>query len=274
MTMSSVEFGYLQHLVRRHSGIVLEPGKEYLAESRLLPLARLEGFETIDQMIARLRLERPGGLHWKVVEAMTTKETSFFREFHTFEVLKIHLLRDLLERRSSSRELNIWCAACSSGQEPYSLAMLLRHEFPELSAWKVFLLGSDISAEALDRGRAGVYSQIEINRGLPARMLTRFFRKQGIDWKIDEEVRRMVDLRQINLAEPWPPLPSMDLILLRNVLVYFDHETRRSVLDQVSRRLKRDGYLLLGGAEATLRLGDEFQRVEADGATVWRLRES
>jgi len=273
MAMSAVEFGYIRELLQSHSGMLLEEGKEYLAESRLQPLAKLEGFLSVGEMIARLRTASPNGLHRQVVEAMTTNETSFFRDYPAFEALERKVFPDLLRKRTNSKRLSIWCAACSSGQEPYSLAMLLRDTFPEAAGWDVAILATDLSEAMVERGRSGVYSQLEVNRGLPATYLVRHFTKSGLDWVVRPELRAAVEFRRMNLAEPWPSLPSMDLILMRNLLIYLGPESRKAILRETKRVLKRDGYLLLGGAESTHRIDDSFDRVDCGGAALHRLRD-
>ena len=191
-----------------------------------------------------------------------TTETSFFRDQHPFEALRKVVLADLIGRRRDGCRLHIWCAASSTGQEPYSLALLLREHFPELDGWKVFLLASDLSQAVLARAREGRYKQIEVNRGLPAALLVKYFEQHGTDWQLKPAIRAMVDFQEINLAQPWPALPRMDLVLLRNVMIYFDVATKKTILGRLARLLRPDGYLLLGGAETTFNLDDSFRRVE------------
>jgi chemotaxis protein methyltransferase CheR len=272
MPISAVEFAYIQTLARRHSGIVLDAGKEYLAESRLQPLASHEGFASVADLIRRLRTESVGGLHHRVIEALATNETSFFRDIGTFEALRHRVLPDLLAARASERRLSLWCAACSSGQEAYSLAMLVREELPGFADWDVRILASDLSETILSRARAGRYSQLDINRGLPASLLVKYFRRHGIEWEIEPEIRKMVGFRRINLAEPWPALPRMDMILMRNVLIYFDVDTKKAVLGNARRLLREDGFVLLGTAETTFSIDGAFAAVEPDGLAIFRPR--
>jgi chemotaxis protein methyltransferase CheR len=168
----------------------------------------------------------------------------------------------LIEKRRDSRRLNIWCAATATGQEPYTVALVLREHFPELMDWKVTLIASDISKEMLNRAREGKYSQIEVNRGLPAMLMVKYFQQHGTSWQIKEELRNMVDFQEINLAKSWPTMPFMDLVLIRNVMIYFDVATKKSILGKIGKLLRQDGYLLLGGAETTFQLDDSFRRVE------------
>jgi chemotaxis protein methyltransferase CheR len=222
--------------------------------------------------VARLRTAPLNGLQQKVVEAMTTNETSFFRDVQPFEMLKQMVVPELMKRRATERRLNVWCAASSTGQEPYSLAMMLRESFPSLGGWKVRISASDLSTEVLEKARRGRYSQLEVNRGLPAHLLVKYFQRQGVEWQIKDDIRNVIDYRQLNLIEPWPALPPMDVILIRNVLIYFDVETKRQILGKARRLLRPDGYLFLGGAETTLKLDDSFERVEFQRTGCYQLR--
>jgi chemotaxis protein methyltransferase CheR len=272
MAIAASEFDYIRRLVLEESAIVLEEDKQYLAESRLLPVARREGFDSIAPMVACLRARKLDDLHRKVVEAMTTNETSFFRDFHPFEALKKSLLPELMTSRACSKELNFWSAACSSGQEPYSLAMLLQEHFPNLAGWRVRIIATELSTEMLARAREGRYSQLEVNRGLPASLLVKYFRQQGTEWQIREDLRRKVEYQILNLAEAWPLLPAMDLILMRNVLIYFGIETKKQILAKIRKVLRPDGFLFLGGAETTFNLDETFERIQFDRTICYRVR--
>jgi chemotaxis protein methyltransferase CheR len=270
--ISETDFSYVRSLVLERSAIVLEANKAYLAESRLIPVARAQGLSTLAELVARLRAERFGGLHTKVVEAMTTNETTFFRDAHPFEALRTTVLPELIERRTPSRALQVWSAACSSGQEPYSLAMLISEHFPALANWTVRILATDLSTEMLERAAAGQYSQLEMNRGLPANYLVKYFQKRGVAWHVSDDLRGMIDYRQVNLATAWSALPAMDVVFMRNVLIYFDTDTKRAILGKIRNVLRPDGYLFLGGAETTINLDDAFERVQYDKAGCYRLR--
>jgi len=274
MSLSAAEFDYIRRLVLEQSAIVLDGDKQYLAESRLLPLARRDGFDSLSSMVASLLARKVDGLHRHVVEAMTTNETSFFRDFHPFEALRKSILPQFMIQRASNRELNIWSAACSSGQEPYSIAMLLEEDFRGMAGWNVRLMASELSAEMLARAREGRYSQLEVNRGLPAKLLVKYFRQKGVDWQIAEELRNRVEFMAINLAGYWLPLPPMDIILMRNVLIYFGVETKKKILRKARQLLKRDGLLFLGGAETTFNLDDSFERVQFDRTICYRARKA
>ena len=270
MKITSRDFDYVRKLVLERSALVLEPGKEYLVESRLNMLASREGFSSLHHLIQGLHLDRSGLLTCKVVEAMMTHETTFFRDVRPFETLRRVVVPALMVRRASERSLNIWCAGCSTGQEIYSIAMLLLEHFPVLAGWTVYLMGSDISKRAIDRAHAGRYTQLEVNRGLPANLLVKYFQKARGEWQVNGNLRRMAIFQEINLAGPWPRLPPMDVIFLRNVLIYFDAETRRNLLGRAHRLLNPDGYLFLGGSETTAGADDKFERLPDERSTVFQ----
>lgn len=269
--MTPDDFEFVARLVRDRAALVLEPGKEYLVDTRLSPIARELKIGTVSDLVARLKAGRDPGLQLRVVEAMLTTETSFFRDPATFDALRYSVLPELIARRAAERRLNIWSAASSTGQEVYSLALLLREHFPQLVGWTVSLLATDLSTDVLARARAGKFTQLEVNRGLPATLLVKYFRQQGTNWELTEDVRAAVQFREVNLTKPWPLLPRMDLILLRNVMIYFDIETKKAILRQAAEVLRPDGYLLLGGAETTMNLHDGFRRVEHRKAGFYRL---
>jgi chemotaxis protein methyltransferase CheR len=260
--MTNQEFDAIRQLLQERSGIALDDGKQYLVESRLAPVVQQLQLKSIGELIAQLRGAGGTGLQRQVVEAMVTTESSFFRDHHPFQALRKEVIPHLIERRRDQRRLYIWCAATAHGQEPYSVAMLLREHFPELRTWQVSLLATDLSREVLARARLGLYNQIEVNRGLPAALLVKYFEQQGSDWQLQATIRDMVTFQELNLTQPWPAMPRMDLVLLRNVMIYFDVETKKSILRRLTRVLQPDGYLLLGGAETTLNLDDSFRRVE------------
>jgi chemotaxis protein methyltransferase CheR len=269
--MTDQDFDAIRKLLYDQSAIVLDAGKQYLVQSRLEPILRRHELKGIGDLVAALRRSSGNGLCREVVEAMVTTESSFFRDHHPFEALRRVVIPDLIQRRRGERCLNIWCAASSHGQEPYSVALLLREHFPELTAWNVSLLASDLSREVLARAREGLYNQIEVNRGLPAALLVKYFEQRGTDWQLRAAVRGVVDFREINLARSWPPLARMDLVLIRNVMIYFDVPTKKTILDRLARLLRPDGYLLLGGAETTINLNDSYRRVEPLKAGLYQL---
>jgi chemotaxis protein methyltransferase CheR len=272
MTITATSFAYVRELVQRRSAIYLEAGKEYLVESRLQPIVQASGEGTLDRLVSRLRSSPEGSLHTQVVEAMTTNETSWFRDRHPYDALESVILPDLLSCRARERRLTVWSAATASGQEAYSIAMVLHERLLDADpSWDVRVLASDLSEEMVRRTRAGRYSQLEVNRGLPAARLVRHFSRAGTTWQVNESLRRLVEVRQLNLAAPFPPLPPIDVTFLRNVLIYFKADSRRQILQRVRRVLRPGGYLVLGAAETTLDV-DAFERVPHDKAAVYRLR--
>lgn len=272
MPLSKSDFNYIRELVLERSAIVLEDGKEYLVESRIGQVIKAEGYETISDLVETLRRNSNNGLQSKVIEALTTNETSFFRDIYPFETLKDAILPQLLNSRRKERKLNIWCAASSSGQEPYSIAMLIRENFPELLDWKLNFIASDISEKMLDRCRSGKFSQLEVNRGLSASLLVKYFEKSGSAWFIKEPFRKMIHFQQINLSRELPYLPKMDIVFMRNVLIYFDIETKKKILNQLKILLQPDGFLFLGAAESTINLDNSFERMDYKHSGCYRLK--
>ncbi|HUC83574.1 MAG TPA: protein-glutamate O-methyltransferase CheR [Candidatus Acidoferrales bacterium] len=271
MAISKADFEYVRQLAHSQSALVLEPGKEYLVDTRLSPMAAREGFASLADYVDRLRAEpRINGIHHRAIEALTTHETLFFRDYHPFEALRRFLLPELLEHRAGARRLAIWSCACSTGQEPYSLAMLLLEHFPQLAEWDVSILATDLSPTVLKRCAEGLYSQFEVNRGLPANYLVKYFTKQGDGWRINDEVKRLVEFRTMNLVQPWPVLPAFDLIFVRNVMIYFDVETKKSILKKIGNCLLPHGCLFLGSAETTANLDPQYQPVTYGKAVVYR----
>jgi chemotaxis protein methyltransferase CheR len=263
----------LRTLLHQRTGIRLEEGKEYFVEMRLCSLATDEGFGSPADIIEVLRTEENWGvLHRRVAEALAIAETSWFRDVHPFDELRRSVLPQVIKARQATRELRVWSAACASGQEPYSVAMLLRDHFPQLVSWRVHVLATDFSTSVLRRAREAVYSQIEVNRGLPAPLLVKWFRKDGLDWRLRDDARNAVEFRELNLTAPWPAMPTQDIVLLRNVLLYFDPPTRRSVLRNVHRVLAPDGLLFLGGGETTVTMDDSFEPVTFGRTVAYRPR--
>ncbi len=241
---------YLREIVQSLSHNVLDPTRDYLFESRLARLLRNYEMSHIGELVERMRSRHDADLERAVAEAMTINETSFFRDGRPFELLRLELLPRLLEKRQQARRLRIWSAACSTGQEAYSLAMLLRESFPQLASWEIRVEGTDFSAEVVSRAKAGRYHRIEINRGLPARNIVRYFEHVGEEWIIKPEIRQMCNFRQADLCRtPLPFFEQFDIIFLRNVMLYFSHEMRRKVLAEAHRLLAADGILFLGSSE-------------------------
>ncbi len=268
-TLPADDFSYLSQLMHERAAIVLEPGKEYLALSRLDPVAREMGVGSVAALVEVLRGEESSSaLHDQVIDALTTNETTFFRDFNPFESMRSDVLPELIERKQRTRTLAIWSAGCSSGQEPYSIAMAIREYFPELLTWQLSILGTDISGSVLDRARRGRYGQLEVNRGLPANLLVRHFTRAGMEWEIEEPIRRMVRFQRHNLVDAWPAMPPFDLVFMRNVMIYFDVETKREVLGRMRGQLAPHGFLLLGASETTFNISDDYDR-HLVGRTAW-----
>ena len=269
MAITQAEFDVVRTLIRVEAGIVLEQGKEYLVEARLSPLARREGLPSASELIALLgRLKGP--LHTRVVEAMTTNETIFFRDVEPFEVLRKEVLPALMAARRTTRRLQIWCGASSTGQEPYSIAMTLL-DVPELASWTVDILATDISTDVLARARTGLYSQLEVNRGLPATYLVKYFEKKGLEWQINDKIRSMVRFDFLNLMKPLPSMTAPDIVFLRNVLIYFDTADKSAILSRIRGSMRQDGFLFLGAAETTRNLDDRFERLPFSKTGCYRI---
>jgi chemotaxis protein methyltransferase CheR len=266
------EFRFVRDLLRQQTGVVLDESKGYIVENRLQTLAQECANGSTSELIGRLRGTPWGELHRRAVEALLNGETLFFRDFHPFESLRTTILPRLLRDRSSERRLVVWSAGCSTGQEPYSVAMLIREHFPSLRAWNLRIVASDVSLDALARARRGCYSQFDVNRGLPALCLAKYFEKKGLEWELSPEIRQMVEFLELNLIRPWPVLPSVDVLLFRNVMIYHDDASRRAMLQQVRRVLRPDGRLFLGAAETTSLLDNAFEPEYSGKAACFRLR--
>jgi chemotaxis protein methyltransferase CheR len=264
------DFAFIAKLVKDEAGISLEPGKEYLVTSRVEPMARSLGYPDVASLVGHLRSSGDAARRRQVVESLTTHETSFFRDHEPFVSLQREIIPRLIEKLGADRKMTIWCGAASSGQESYSLCMLLREYFPELANWNVTFLSTDISRPILERCKTGVYNQIEVNRGLPAKMLTKYFDKVGSNWVIKPEIRSAVKFTEMNLLRPFGGLTGCDLVLLRNVLIYFDISIRREILEKTARVMAPHGYLLLGTAETTLNITDVFDRVVCGKTSCYR----
>jgi len=269
MTLTATRFDWVRQLVHRESAIVLAPGKEYLVEARLLPLARKMGLTDVDTFVDTVRSRpRPDDTR-SIVEALTTNETSWFRDGDPFTALTSTVLPSLTAARGPAERLQIWSAACSSGQEPYTIAMLLEDAVPN-AASRISITATDISREMVERTTAGRFSQLEVNRGLPAPMLVRHFQRAGSEWEVAPALRRMVTARECNLAAPLPRMGPFDVVYLRNVLIYFDLPTKQVILRRVRELMRPDGWLFLGAAETTLGVDDSWSRVVLGRTSAYR----
>lgn len=270
MTLSANEFAYVSQLVRREAAIVLEPGKEYLVEARLTPVARQCGAATVSEFVMRAQQKLDPETQRRIIDALTTNETSFFRDGEPFAAMTNLVLPELISSRSGTRQVRIWSAACSSGQEAYTLAMQMEDNLP--GGWTYEIVGTDISSEVLAKAEAGKYSQLEVNRGLPATALVKHFERVGAHWQVSPKLRRSVSFKRLNLAASFPPMPQFDVIFIRNVLIYFDVATKRAVLNRVRALMKPDGWLFLGSAETTIGIDEQFDRVVTGRTSAYRLR--
>lgn len=255
--MTGFDYEFICMFLKERSGLALAPDKEYLVDSRLLPVARRNGCRDVAELIRRLKEPDAGHLKTEVTEAMMNNESYFFRDRIPFDRLADTVLPDLLRARAGRKQIRIWCAAASTGQEPYSIAMLLDRR-PELAGWQVEIVASDISGDALERARAGLYSQFEVQRGLPIQMLMQYFTQAGGQWQIAGRLRERVEFHTVNLLSDFSRLGVFDVVFCRNVLIYFDRETKLGVLGRIREAMAPDGYLLLGAAETMVGLGDDF----------------
>jgi chemotaxis protein methyltransferase CheR len=253
------DFDYLRKLLRERSGLVLSAEKQYLAESRLLPVARKHGMSTLAELVGKLKCASAASLSVEVVEAMTTNETFFFRDKIPFEHFRDTVLPALIAARAREKRIRIWCTAASTGQEPYSLAMTLKDMAAKLAGFRVDILATDLSADVLARAKAGIYSQFEVQRGLPIQNLVKFFTQVGETWQIAPAIRAMVQFRPLNLLNDFFPLGSFDMVFCRNVLIYFDQDTKIGVFNRLARQMPDDGFLALGAAETVVGLTDAFK---------------
>lgn len=259
--MKTEDFEFLAGMLKERSGLMLTPDKVYLLESRLTPLARKRGLDTLDALILKLKFNRDESLWKDVTEAMTTNESFFFRDNTPFDLFKNHVLPAMEKSRSSQKRLRIWCAAASTGQEPYSLAILLRENWMKWQNWRIEIVGTDICTQVLEKAKAGTYSQFEVQRGLPIQMLIKYFTQEGDTWRLNDDIRNMVTYRPFNLLSNFSGLGTFDVIYCRNVLIYFDQPTKKQVLERMRKVLAADGTLFLGAAETVLGITDAFRPV-------------
>lgn len=260
--MNAQDFELFQTLLKQRSGLVVTRDKAYLLESRLMPVARKHGKNGLEELAGLVRSKRDEGVLRDITEAMTTNESSFFRDQRPFDQFRQEILPNLLKTRAGAKRLRIWSAACSYGQEAYSLAMILKEEQAKLAGWSVDIVGTDISNEVLNRAKAGAFTQFEVQRGLPITLLVKYFAQQGDKWVLKPEVRNMVSFRFLNLLEPLTGLGNFDVVFCRNVLIYFDQPTKAKVLEAIAKIMQPDGVLFLGGAETVLGITSRFKPLE------------
>ena len=260
--MNVNDFDLICRILKERSGLTLAKDKAYLLESRLLPVARKWKFANFEELARVVRTKPDEALLRDVTEAMTTNESFFFRDIKPFDQFRDIVLPHMLTARAQQKTMRIWSAACSSGQEPYSLAMILSEQAAKLQGWRIEIVATDLSTEILSRAREGMYSQFEVQRGLPIQLLVKYFQQSGDRWQINKPVRDMVQFRPFNLLQPMAPLGRFDVVFCRNVLIYFDQPTKTKVLDGIAGQMAEDGFLYLGGAETVLGVTERFQLIE------------
>jgi len=256
--VTPADYEYLRKLLKDQSGLDLSADKQYLIESRLLPLARKAGLAGIPDLVAKMKGGSSSHIA-QVVEAMTTNETFFFRDKVPFDHFRDTIMPEVLKARAARKSVRIWCAAGSTGQEPYSLAMCLKEMSAQLAGWRVEIVATDLSNEVLEKSKAGIYSQFEVQRGLPIQMLVKYFKQSGETWQVNAELRAMVQHRQLNLLHDFSQLGTFDVIFCRNVLIYFDQDTKINIFNRLARSMEGDGFLVLGAAETVVGLTDTFK---------------
>jgi chemotaxis protein methyltransferase CheR len=257
--MTPLDYDYLRKLLKERSGLVLAADKQYLVESRLLPIARRVGAPHLSDLVSKLKAPAAESLIVEVVEAMTTNESFFFRDKIPFDHFRDFMIPSLLKSRAGQRRIRIWCAAAATGQEPYSLAIIIKEMGALLSGWRIEITATDLSNEVLEKAKAGLYSQFEVQRGLPIQLLMKYFTQAGETWQISPEIRAMVQFRTLNLLGDFSQLGFFDVVFCRNVLIYFDQATKIDVLERLVRIIEPDGYLTLGAAETVVGLTDIFK---------------
>jgi chemotaxis protein methyltransferase CheR len=257
--VTPLDYEFLRKLLKERSGLDLSSDKQYLVESRLVPLARKSGLPGITELVLKMKAGGAEALTAEVVEAMTTNETFFFRDKMPFDHLKDTMLPALLQARSARRSLRIWCAASSTGQEPYSIAMCLKQLGAAVAGWKVDIVATDLSQGVLEKSKAGIFSQFEVQRGLPIQMLVKHFTQVGDMWQLNADIRSMVQHRQLNLLQDFGHLGTFDVIFCRNVLIYFDQDTKAGIFERLARVVEGDGFMVLGAAESVVGISDAFK---------------
>jgi chemotaxis protein methyltransferase CheR len=255
------DYEFLRKYLKDKSGLVLSADKQYLIESRLNPVVKKAGLASISDIVAKLKGAGSDALAYQVVEAMTTNESFFFRDKTPFDHFKDAMMPALLKNRAREKSLRIWCAAASTGQEPYSIAMCLKEMGSQLAGWRIEIIGTDLSQEVLEKAKVGVYSQFEVQRGLPVQFLLKYFTQQGDMWQVSSDIRSMVQYKPLNLLEPFTQLSSFDIVFCRNVLIYFDQEMKSNILGRIHKQMKPDGFMVLGAAETVVGLTTAFAPV-------------
>ncbi len=259
--LSDIDFKLFEELLKRESGLVVTPDKMYLLESRLIPIAKKWELDGLAGLAGKLRMSPDPALLKEVVEAMTTNETSFFRDNTPFDHFKKVMLPYILEKRAPTKRLRIWCAACSSGQEPYSLAMILKDHATQLAGWNIEILATDLDENIMDQARAGIYTQFEVQRGLPINYLVQHFEQKDEKWHIKDDIKNMITIKKQNLLQNFIERGPFDIVFCRNVLIYFDVPTKADIMGRIHGVMAQDGFMVLGGAETVLGISDKFKPI-------------
>ncbi len=269
--MSPEDYKYITKFLLDTTGLSLGENKEYLLEARLIPVAQANGMNGMQDLVLSLRTHRDKSLEQEVMEAMTTNESSFFRDRRPFDELKSAILPDIIADRKMTQKLRIWCAACSNGQEPYSIVMALRENFPELANWNIQITATDLCTKALKRAEMGVYSQFEVQRGLPVQLLMKYFEQCEQGWKIKHDPGVSIQWKHLNLLEDFQHLGMFDIVFCRNVLIYFEPDMKRNILDRVRNQMNASGVLLLGAAETVLGISDSYSKLSGCQSAIYQI---
>lgn len=259
--LAQKDFEFLSEIIKKRSGIILGPDKAYLVESRLLPVSRKLGLSNITELVNRIRQKSEESVLLQVTEAMTTNETYFFRDNGPFDLFKNHIIGHLTSNVKEKRKIRIWSAASSSGQEAYSLAICLLEEAAKTNGFEFEIIGTDIADNIVEKAQKGIYSQFEVQRGMPITMLVKYFKQQGENWVVNDKVKSMVNFKKFNLLDNYAPLGQFDLVLIRNVLIYFDQPTKTEILNKISNLMPKHGLLMLGGAETVFGISNKFKPI-------------
>lgn len=269
-TINQNDFVFIQNLVKEKSAIIINDDQAYLVEARLSFLLRKRNIADIATLVRSLQVPNHAELEKDVINVMTTNETSFFRDSYPFDALKTIILPKLITDLQKEKTIQIWCGACSSGQEPYSIAMLIKENFSaQLYDWRVNILATDLSSDILAKAKDGKYTQLEVNRGLPSIMLAKYFTRNGLEWQVNEDIRKMIEFKEFNLIEPWPIMPKIHIIFLRNVMIYFEQDVKKQILNKMYKIMNPNGVLFLGGAETIFNLGVPFEQYQLERCSYY-----
>jgi len=273
MSIALKDFQYLAELIYTNAAIVVKDKHLPLLERKMSRFVEEQKLNNVAELVAMLKSQKNKALEHKLIDAVTVNETFFFRDPLLFDDLRKHIFPEFIKMRATTKTLNIWCAACSSGQEPYTIAMVLANHFPELKKWKIRIIASDISEPVLETARNGIYTELEIARGLPNPMRDRFFNKKGTVWQINEDIRNIIEFRKVNLIQPLIGFPKLDIIFVRNVLIYFDTEVKQAIVLKLTKLLQPDGALLLGAGETMFSINENYELRDKQNSSIYQLKQ-